>query len=231
MKVLAVIPARGGSKGIPLKNLRQVGGRSLVGWAVAAAKESKIIDTIAVSSDSAEILLEGQRAGAVPILRPIELATDTASTDDALVSAVRSMRQGYTPDLVVLLQPTVPVRREGLVDDCIRRLIEVGADSLLTAYRLHFVWRQIDWMSEPKWSSPYSNVKHRPRRQDMEKHLTYFAEDGSVFVSTASLLLETGARLGGKIEVFETERTVDIDTEADLALADALLRSREAVPA
>jgi N-acylneuraminate cytidylyltransferase len=233
VNVLAIIPARGGSKGVKDKNLRCVGGKTLVSWAIEAAKDSNLVTETIVSTDSHEIMAETERCGAKVHVRPPDLATDTASTDAVMMNvlAMGELTRGDFPDLVVLLQPTVPVRARGLVDDCIQRLLDTEADSLLTAYRLHFVWRLMDWTQPPRWTSPYSDLKHRPRRQDMERHLTYYAEDGSVFVSTAKLLRETGARLGGKVEVFETQRTVDIDTEEDLVVAEALIRVREAVPA
>lgn len=230
MNVLAIIPARGGSKGIPRKNLRQVDGLSLVAWAVRAAREATTVTRTVVSSDDPEILREAARCGAMALTRREDLADDTASTDAVLldVLATLGVRSYEEPDLVVLLQPTVPVRRPGLVDDCVRRLLETRADSLLTAYPLHFVWRQraVPCTGVPgrfEWVTP---TTPRVRRQDMPPQGRYFHEDGAVYVTRAELLRKVGQRVCGKVEVFETERTVDIDVPQDLVLAEALLQAR-----
>lgn len=225
MRVMAAIPARGGSKGLPGKNLLPCAGKPLLAWSVEAGLAARLVDRVVVSSDSAEILATAATFGAKTLMRPAFLATDTAATDAVLAHALRA--ESERPDLVVLLQPTVPVRAPGLVDACIRRLLEAGADSLLTAYPLHFVWwrentdasRAAD--GDPRWRS---QCPRRPRRQDMEARELMFHEDGSVYVTRADLLERTGRRLGGRIELFETERTVDVDAGEDLALADAMLK-------
>lgn len=233
MNVLAVVPARGGSKGVPRKNLRVLAGRSLVAWAVAAGREAQLVSDVVVSSDDPEILLEGARAGATPLVRPAELATDTASTDAVLVHAAAAA--GWQHDLVVLLQPTVPVRAPGLVDLCIRRLLDARADSAFTGYPLHFVWRRDvpgRWRrngdpphvtGEPTWVQCNSRGKRIPRQAFVPTDLRWH-EDGAIYVTRADLLRRLGARIGGRIEVVPNRRTVDIDGEADLAVAEALLR-------
>lgn len=234
MKVLAVIPARGGSQGLPGKNLRPCAGRPLIAWSIEAALAAKLVDAVIVSSDSQEVLDVSRSWGAEPLLRPAELATATAPTDPVLVHAAQSpiaaLELNYRPDLVVLLQPTVPVRRPGLVDDCIQRLINTHADSVFTAYPLHFVWWQeapgytytvtTGLAAPPAWRS---QCPRRPRRQDMHARELMYHEDGSVYVVRTPYLLEHGARIGGHVEVVETERTVDVDTARDLRLAEALL--------
>lgn len=240
MNVLVVIPARGGSKGVPRKNMRFAAGRTLLDWSIRAANESRwVFQTCGesrpvVSTDDHEIAWRAQEEGeAVALMRPAELATDEALTDPVLVHALKAVQAERAPiDVVVLLQPTVPVRRHGLVDECIEVMRNTGADSVLTAYPLHFAW----WRETPAY--PYntrtghpapeawrSQCQRRPRRQDMEARELMYHEDGSVYVTRADYLLEHGARIGGRIEVVETERTVDIDTERDLLVADAMLRA------
>jgi len=246
MNILAVIPARGGSKGIPRKNLRMVAGKPLIAWSIEAAcpgcqgavpgAEIRVV----VSTDDDDIAAAATRWGAEVIRRPAELATDEAATDPVIVHAVESLKaDGWRPDLVVLLQPTVPVRAPGLAGACVRRLLDTGADSLLTAYPLHFVWwRESDEYrythgpgasgkpGDPGWRS---QCPRRPRRQDMHDRELMWAEDGSVFVAHTDMIEKTGCRLGGHMEVYETQRTVDIDTEEDLVVAEALMT--RAVPA
>lgn len=229
MRVLAVIPARGGSRGVVRKNLRLVVGKPLVLWSVEAALAALNVDEVIVSSDDPAILAAAARPGVTTLPRPAELATDTATTDSVLLHAIANAAQ--RPDLVVLLQPTVPVRAQGLVDACIGRLLETGADSLLTGNAAHFVWWRENGNQEraadgaPRWRS---QCPRRPRRQDMEARELMWNEDGSVYVTRTEMLEQTGQRLGGRMEVYETARTVDIDTEADLAVADAMLRCRVA---
>lgn len=232
MKVVAVVPARGGSKGLPGKNLREVAGRSLVGWAVKAGKDARLVDEVYVSSDSDDILHEGSWHGATPLKRPDELATDDAATDDVLVQVGDALAWAF--DLMVLLQPTVPYRRAGLVDDCVARLLEADADSLFTARRLHFVWRRVarsKHNGEPVLGGlAQSNCRGaRIRRQDFEAADYRWEEDGAVYVCRAGLLQADGTRLGGRIELLENHKAVDIDTEADLAVAESHLTVQAAL--
>ena len=228
MRTVAIIPARGGSKGIPRKNLRRVAGRSLVGWSVLAGLEAELVDEVVVSSEDQEILEEAIRCGAHPLQRPEELATDEATTDAVLWHAMNAL--GWKHGMVVLLQPTVPARPPGLVDAAIRRLEETGADSLFTGEPLHFVWRRVARSNHAGALLPGPLVQtncrgQRIRRQEFQWADERWREDGSVFVTRAKLLAETRARLGGKIEMLPNTRTVDIDSEAQLQVAESLLTS------
>lgn len=228
MNVLAVIPARAGSRGVPHKNIRLCAGRPLLEWSIEAARAAAHVSRVVVSTDSEAYANIARLAGADVVIRPAALATDTASTDGALSHAMRAVGAPL-PDLVVTLQPTVPVRAPGLVDACIRRLLETGADSLLTAYPLHFVWwpaGDSEWAENLTWRTNCQPTRGRPMRQDMKRLETYWHEDGSVYVTRAHLLAgesEPPRRLGGAIQVYATERTVDIDTEADFRVAEAML--------
>lgn len=232
MNVLAIVPARAGSRGLPGKNVRSCGGQPLLVWSIAAARAACGVDRVVVSTDSHEYARIAEKAGAEIVMRPPELATDEATTDAVLVHVVDAYASnGYAPHLVVTLQPTVPVRPLGLIDEAITRLIDTEADSLLTVRRLHFVWwreETREYTDKTSRDTPYwrSQCPRRPRRQDMHGRELMFEEDGSVYVTRAEVLLGTGARLAGRVEVLETPRTVDIDTEDDLLLADALLRAR-----
>lgn len=226
MRTVAIIPARGGSKGIPRKNLRRVAGRSLVGWSVLAGLEAELVDEVVVSSEDQEILEEAIRCGAHPLQRPEELATDEATTDAVLWHAMNAL--GWKHGMVVLLQPTVPARPPGLVDAAIRRLVETGADSLFTGEPLHFVWKRVcrtnhggELVLGPLRQD--NCLGARIHRQDFQEADLRWREDGSVFVTRAKLLAETRARLGGKIEMLPNTKAVDIDSEDQLRVAEALL--------
>ena len=231
MNVLAVIPARAGSRGVPGKNVRPCVDRPLLAWSIQAAKEANLVTQTVVSSDSEEILAVARRYGAETLLRPAELATDTAATDPVLAHAVRAVTE--RPDLVVLLQPTVPLRRPGLVDECIQRLLDTDADSLFTARAMPYCWWREDeggWAENAVWRT---NNPRRFRRQDLPPVELFWDEDGSVYVSRTFLLVSEHPgiqtpphRIGGRVQVYPNERTVDVDTEADFAMAEALLAHR-----
>jgi len=228
VSVVAIIPARGGSKGLPRKNLRRIAGRSLVGWSVLAGLEATLVDEVVVSSEDQEILEEAVRCGARALPRPGELATDEASTDSVLVHAMNVL--GWKHEVVVLLQPSVPIRDPGLVDEAVRRLVDTGADSLFTAEPLHFVWRRVARSNHSGGLIPGPLVQincsgRRIRRQEFSWADERYREDGSVFVCRAKLLADTQARLGGRIEILPTTRTPDIDSEEHLQIARAIFGS------
>jgi N-acylneuraminate cytidylyltransferase len=226
MNAIAIIPARGGSRGVPRKNLCEVGGKPLMVWSIQAALEAGL--EVVVSSDDDEILEMAARDDVLLRRRPYGLATDGALTDPVLVDAVNALGR---PELshVVLLQPTVPVRSVGLVARCLQVAEETGADSVFTAYPLHFVWWRAGMdpgRTDHRPDTWETQCRRRPRRQDMHARELMYHEDGSVYVTRVQTLLETGSRVAGRVEIVETERTVDVDTEADLIVADALLRAR-----
>lgn len=219
---LCIIPARGGSKSIPGKNLRVVAGKPLLAWSIEQALAS-IADKVVVSTDSAEIAAVAKDAGAeVPFMRPAELATDTAATEPVLLHALDELERnsGYRPEAVVLLQPTCPIRKAGTVDRAIRHFAENRADSLVGAREIHpFLWEDID---NPKALYDFMN---RPRRQDVPPEKRIFEETGAMYITRTGFLRRTGNRLGGKIAIFpmDAEESWDIDAESDLMVVDALL--------
>ena len=237
MTVVAVIPARGGSRGVSKKNLRTVGGLSLVARSIIHAQACKEITRVVVTSDSDEILEEAahQRTTIELVKRPAELATDTANGDDVMVHALQAVGfNGDTPEdhLSVLLLPTCPIRPAGLISDCIWTLRTLGADSLFTAYRGHFAWyRSPAGIGE---RNPFGDavlpvrgaVSDRANRQEIKPEHQLYIENGSVYVSKTRELLKVGARLFGKIEMhlMAKEDSIDVDTEYDLWLAETRLK-------
>lgn len=222
---LAVIPARGGSKGIPGKNGRLVGGRSLLEWSVRHALASERVGRVVVSTDDEALAGLARAAGAeVPFLRPPELATDEAPTEPAILHAVERLgADGYRPDAVVLLQPTSPVRRPGRIDRAIAQLEDEGADSLVGVSEVHpFTWRH-----GADGAVPTYDPRARPRRQDLAPGERLFVENGSIYVTATDLLERTGCRLGGRIALHEMDaaEAIDVDDEAQLQVVDALLRT------
>ena len=224
MNILCVIPVRGGSKGVPGKNLRDVGGRPLVTWTIAHALGSSTPMRVIVSTDDTAIAEVAARAGAeVPFLRPAELATDEAPTEPTVLHAIEWVRtQGWEPDAVVLLQATSPVRLPDSIDRAIAQFLAEDADSLVGIVPTSpFLW----WRGDPP-AAGYP-VDARPRRQDMDPDRLPLRETGSLYITRTRIYDELANRLGGRISLFEMDELegLDIDTERDITIADALLRT------
>jgi N-acylneuraminate cytidylyltransferase len=136
--VLGLIPARGGSKGIPGKNIRPLGGRTLIAYAASAARESGVVDRMVLTTDSPDIADEGRRAGVeVPFLRPSALAQDDTPMLPVIEHAVESLAQGgWSPDIVLLLQPTSPLRRAAHLRQAVELLQDSGADAVASVVAL-----------------------------------------------------------------------------------------------
>ncbi len=204
-----IIPARGGSKGIPNKNLKRVSGISLVGWSVIHGKYiSGKGDQVIVSSDSSEILDEASKFGAQTLIRPEELSGDAVFTEPVMDHALSKYALN-NDDIIVLLQPTSPLRYKSTLNRCIQSIKNNGFDSSLTVKKIHlFRWKKVHNSFIPLYTD-------RPRRQDMEDE---FCETGSIYVTTYAQYKSTGLRLSGKTEgvVTEDEESIDVDTSIDL---------------
>src|SRR5216683_3992260 len=163
LRVLVVVPARGGSKGIPRKNLQLLAGKPLVAHAVATGLAAKLVDRVLCSTDDPEIADAARAAGAeVPFLRPPDLAADTSEDWPVFMHVLDYLdsREGYRPDLIVNLRPTSPLRTPTHVDDAIRLLLDTGADSVkavcLARQHPHKMWlRQADGGIEPYLKTPF----------------------------------------------------------------------------
>jgi CMP-N,N'-diacetyllegionaminic acid synthase len=225
MNCLAVIPARGGSKGVPGKNLRPIGGKPLVAWSILAACESEMTTKVVVSTDDEEIAAVARDFGAeVPFMRPADLATDSAPTEPVIAHALDWYgAKGESFDLVTLLQPTSPFRRPGIVDAAIDQLLASNADSLLgVCANHHFFWR------ENEGAEALYDFRNRPRRQDILPHDRWYRETGSIYVSRVEAFRASKNRLSGKITMFQMaeEEGWEIDSEADFAVMEGLFSWR-----
>lgn len=227
LSYLAIIPARGGSKGVPGKNLRPIAGRPLIAWSIAQALAVSEIGRVIVSTDSPEIAEVARAYGAqVPFLRPTELAQDTTPTEPVLVHALDWVAgQGHSPDAVILLQPTSPVRKAGSLAAAIARFETSGADSLLSVCENHhFFWTTPD--------SPRALYDHRnrPRRQDISPADRWYRENGSIYITRTSILRGERNRLGGRIAMYvmSEEESWEIDSLADFEIVSTFLRGIDA---
>ena len=228
--VLGVIPARGGSKGLPGKNLRILGRLSLLGHAIASAREAARLTRVVVSTDSPALADEARRWSAeVPFLRPTELATDEAGMVPVLQHAVRWLESsaGARPDLIVTLQPTSPFRTGGDIDETVAKLLETGADSAQTVteatYHPFFMKTLDGDRTVPLFPEGHKYV----RRQDAPP---VYQPSGAVYVTRYEVLMHEGRVLGAdnRAVVKGFEPSVNIDTEWDFLLAELLLREGRA---
>ena len=223
--VFGVIPARGGSKGLPRKNLRALGGLSLVGHAIASAREARTLTRFIVSTDDPEIVREAERHGAeAPFVRPAGLATDEAGMVPVLQHAVRWLESaaGRHPDLVVLLQPTVPFRIGADIDRTIEKLLETGADSAQTVTEAGYHPFFMSTLDGDRVIPLFLDGHKFVRRQDAP-HV--YQPSGSVYVTRYRVLMEQGRLLGANNRgvVMGFEASVNIDTEWDFLLAELIL--------
>lgn len=228
--VFAVIPARGGSKGLPGKNLRTVGRLSLVGHAVASARESRRLSRVVVSTDSPAIAEEARRhGGEVPFLRPAHLATDEAAIEPTLRHAVRWLETegGVRPDLIVTLQPTSPFRTGADIDRTVEKVLTTGADSAQTVVGASYPPFFMSTLEGDRTIPLFPDGDKYARRQDTPP---VYQPSGAVYVSRYRTLMTEGRVLGADNRAVVTpfEAAVNIDTEWDFLLAELILRAGRA---
>tara|TARA_B100000676_G_scaffold98139_1_gene98148 strand:- start:6582 stop:7283 length:702 start_codon:yes stop_codon:yes gene_type:complete len=226
--VLGLIMARGGSKGLPRKNLRQIGGKPMIAWTVEAGKQSQCIDRLILSSDDEEIIDTARKLECeIPFIRPENLATDDASPLEVIRHAIEALPEKY--DYLVLLQPTSPLRIASDIDKCIELCDKKNApacvtitESEKTPYWMYEL--QKDYRIRPV----LSGTERVLRRQDLPK--TY-ALNGAVFVARSDWIICQKDFLGSDTIGFKMPRvrSIDIDSEIDLVIANAILKEKNLV--
>ncbi len=224
MTAVCIIPARGGSKGVPRKNVRMVAGKPLIAWTIEQALAVTEQLEVVVSTDDEEIAEVARRAGAaVPFLRPPELAEDTTATEPVVHHALAALdSMGTVASTVMLLQATSPLRLPGTLDRALAEFAQTGVDSMVGVVpQTPFLW----WRGDPP-RADYT-VDARPRRQELTAEAMRYRETGSLYVTRRWVYDELGNRLGGRIGLFEMEEIegVDVDTELDLLVAEQQLLS------
>jgi N-acylneuraminate cytidylyltransferase len=225
MKIVAIIPARAGSKGIPNKNIRLLAGKPLLAHTIEHARQTPAISRIVVSTDGDEIARVAEQYGAEVIRRPAAISGDQASSESALLHALDTLRdtEGYEPDLIVFLQATSPIRQPDDIQNAIDVLLEQDADSLFSANPFEgFVWRK---QADDLTSFSY-DYRNRQRRQDAPEDLI---ENGSIYVLKPEVLREHHNRLGGRIAVYRMHPldSYQIDTLQDLEIIEQIMAIRQ----
>lgn len=222
MSVIAFIPARGGSKGLPGKNIKELAGKPLIAWSIEQALASSNISQVIVSTDSEEIAEIAKKHGAeVPFLRPLNLSGDEATTESAMLHFCDyAVTHGINISTLVLLQCTSPIRDVDTLDNALAYYFYNEFDSLLSVSESHrFFWKDA---KSPKALYDYGN---RPRRQDIKDVDRQYMETGSFYVSDFKGFLQYKNRLFGKIGMYVTseEESYEIDSLNDFVICDALM--------
>jgi N-acylneuraminate cytidylyltransferase len=223
MDILAIIPARGGSKRLPNKNILPFAGKPLLAHSIEQAKAAQAVSRVVVTTDCDQIDAVARAFGAEVVRRPAALGDDAATSESALEHVLQTLKDSeqYQPDLVVFLQCTSPIRSAGDIDSAIRTFTEDKADSLLSVCRAHvFLWRR----GPSGIESVNYDYRNRRRTQDMPEE---FIENGSIYVFKPWVLEACKNRLGGKVALFEMAfwAAWQIDTKEDLEFCE-LLRTR-----
>lgn len=225
MTALAVIPARGGSKGIPRKNLLPVGGRPLMTWTIAQALGAGDDVIVAVSTEDAEIADVARAHGARVIDRPVELAADTAPTEPTILHAMDVIEaEGVELDAVLLLQATSPVRKPDTIRRALAQFRAGTADCLVGVVpNSPFYWHLPEGVGESARAD--YDVTARPRRQELTPHQMHYFENGSLYVTAPHIYRTCKNRIGGRVDLFVLDEMegVDIDTLTDVAAAESML--------
>lgn len=226
MRVLGLVPARGGSKGIQRKNVRDLGGRPLLAWTAEAALAARHLSRVVLSTDDPEIAEVGRRYGLeVPFLRPADLARDDTPTLPVLQHAVAELeRAGDRFDAVCLLQPTSPFRRPGDIDGCIDLLESASLDAVVSVlpvppeHNPHWVYFRD---GEGLLRLATGEEQPIPRRQELPPA---FHRDGAVYVTRRDVLMEANSLYGKRLGGFLAEsRSVNLDTPDDWERAERLV--------
>jgi N-acylneuraminate cytidylyltransferase/CMP-N,N'-diacetyllegionaminic acid synthase len=223
LKILALIPARGGSKGIPRKNIKPLAGKPLIGWTIEAALQSGSIASVVVSTEDEEIAEVARRHGAqVPFLRPAELAQDNTPSIDPVLHAIDQFKQH---DFLLLLQPTSPLRTVEDIDACIRLAADNGAQSVVSVSEpgTHPYWMYR--LGPDQRLTPLLEVEPVSRRQDLPP---VYAPNGAIYLVHIESLRRHRrfVTTESMAYIMPPERSVDLDNMLDWKLAELLFKER-----
>jgi len=226
MKILGIIPARGGSKGVPRKNIKLLGKKPLIEYTIYAAQAAKFLTDIVVSTDDEEIAIAAEISGCKPpFIRPTELAQDASTSIEVVQHAIDFFeKQNIFFDAVCLLQPTSPFREVGFIDAAIQKFIEKQSDSLVSVlpvpheYNPHWTFEETD---NGLLKIATGDKKIIPRRQELPKA---FHRDGSIYITKTSVI-KSGSFLGESVAYIESNPDfyANIDTMEDWKHAEELM--------
>jgi len=231
MKILAIIPARGGSKGVPKKNIKLLGGKPLIAYTSEIALQSQYLSTVILSSEDETIIDIAKKLGIqVPFVRPFEFSLDNTPSIDVVVHALKwYANQNIFFDAICLLQPTSPFRTVNFLDNAIKKFIESGSDSLVSVQKVPHEFN-------PHWTFEVNQNNHLriatgeneiiKRRQDLP---TTFFRDGSIYITKTEVILNQNSLYGNSIGFIEadSEWYVNIDTISDWEKAEKIILQKK----
>ncbi len=230
MKALGVIPARGGSKSIPRKNIAMLGGRPLLAYTIEAAQGSRLLTDYLVSSEDEEILQVARQYGApTPFVRPAELASDEAPSLPVVQHAVREMERlkGVVYDIVVLLQPTTPFRLPQDIDAAVEKLIATQADSVISVCDVGaYHPARMRWIIDDQLVElPIREERELQRRQDLPP---VYIRNGAIYAVRREVVMLQNSMVGkiSRPYIMPEERSVNIDSKLDFLLAEILIQQK-----
>jgi CMP-N-acetylneuraminic acid synthetase len=231
-KIIAIIPARGGSKGLPKKNIRLLAGKPLIAWSIGQARKSKLIDKLVVNTDSKEIAKIAEKYGAeVPFLRPKELARDKSSIYDVIFHTLDWFKKkGSKFDMVILLEPTSPLRKEDDIDNAIKLFLKnyKRADSLVSVGEVHSdTQHPYGSMKENKAGYVKQFIKHKElfQRQQLQRAYSIY---GGIYISKVAVLKKWKTFYQKRTMPYLIERwqNYEIDDICDFICVEAILKQR-----
>ena len=230
-KIIAIIPARSGSKGISMKNIAKLAGKPLIYYSIKECLKSKFIDRVIVSTDSKKIAEIARKYGAeVPFIRPDDIAKDDTPDLPVFIHALKFLeeKEGYKPEYVVNLRPTCPLRSVEDIDNAVSKILNEKCDSVRTIIKVH---QHPYWMVEKEEDKLFAFIKNIDRDKYYQRQLLpdLFITNGGVDVMKSSNILEKNSLYGKDIRgvIMPSNRSVDIDTTLDLKLAELLLKKSE----
>lgn len=222
MKIISIIPARGGSKGIPMKNLVPLNGKPLLYYTVSASLNSSAVSRTVVSTDNEKIANYAQSMGVEVVYRPKRLSGDTVRLEPVIFHLLNHFRknENYMPDTIVTLQNTSPFRNAKHIDKALSLFKRGGYDSVISGFKSKFLL----WKKKGKYVIPinYDPIM-RPRRQEIKK---YFIENGAIYITKYSSLQKFNSRVCGKVGLYQMpqELSIEIDSYSDLFLAKQIFK-------
>lgn len=235
MKIVCIIPARGGSKGVPGKNIRNLGRYPLIAYSIAAAKLSLYIDETVVSTDSKDIAIIGKKYGAsVPFLRPKEIAQDNSLDIDFFQHYIGYLQNESLkiPDLIVHLRPTTPLREVKVIDEAVEYMIENNkATALRSMHKTHLTPYKM-FKINGEYAFPFLNYEGIKEFYNLPRQVfeDAYVPNGYVDIVRPAILSNSGLLHGDKIKLWETEKIADIDVLEDYDYASALLNEQRFEP-
>jgi CMP-N-acetylneuraminic acid synthetase len=220
-KILAIIPARGGSKGIPYKNIKPLNGVPLLEYAVIEAEKSKYIDRLVVSTEDSKIAAVAEHRGVEVIKRPLELAEDSTRMEPVLQQVLDYLKNNdnYRPDIVLLLQPTSPLRLVEHIDSAVEKFLDNDFDTLLS---VEFIFEHRYELIDDLYLEPVNTD-----RNNRQQRKPVVIENGAIYLIRANLV-EEGKIFGEKLGYFvmDKQSSIDIDNDIDFIIAENIFKNK-----